>query len=175
METIVRNQVFGRLWDQAGSVRFDRHVDRAQNGQGRRAIKFKTDGFCKVLILEANHRPGFEVRLFGFPETPGLVNAEGAVTFANPVEAAELQALIRQIDRWTISFETIFGERIAGLPLNAASRDSAGDATDSETTGTTDDSETRSEENEQGEMSSCQTNCDNWDQEDAVAATSDRA
>lgn len=174
METVVRNQVFSRLWNQAGSTALDRPTDRAQNGQGRRAIKFKTDGFYKVLIVEVNRRPGFEVRVFGLPDQPGLVNSDGLVTFANPMETAELQGLIHQIDRWTTSFETVFGQRVADRPWNVASTDSSEDLAANERMGSTDQDQISSEENEGIAVPSCQSNRDEWDQE-GVAATSDRA
>lgn len=110
MESPYQNHVFSRLWEQAGGRVLNRRTERAQNEQGRRAIKFKTDGLHKVLILEADQRPGFEVRLCAFPEKPGIVSPDGAVTFAAPVATTSLERLIGQIDQWVLSFETIFGE-----------------------------------------------------------------
>ena len=107
---VEQNQVFSGLWLQAASGNLGRRVDRARNVQGQRALKFRTLGFHKALIVEANQRPGFIVRLYDFPKKSGLIDSNGAVTFANPVETEILLTLLNQIDRWASSFEILYGE-----------------------------------------------------------------
>ena len=104
------SQVFSGLWLQAASENLGRRIDRAKNIQGQRALKFKTRGFHKALILEANCRPGFIVRLCGLAEKPGLIDSRGVVTFANPVETESFGLLLSQIDRWASSFEILYGQ-----------------------------------------------------------------
>lgn len=112
-----QNQVFNDLWLQSASGSSGgRRVDQAKNSHGQRALKFKTRSFHKALILETDQRPGFMVRICDFAEKPGLIDSKGILTFANPVETESLAALLIQIDRWALSFETIFGERGATIP-----------------------------------------------------------
>lgn len=126
MTITTENHVFSRLWHQAAENVFNRPVERATNSQGSRAIKFKTDGMHKVLIFEVERRPGFEVRLCGFQHVPGVVSDGGIVKFSGPVETSSLGQLINQIDRWALSFETIFGEVVSDV-VDAPTRPALGE------------------------------------------------
>jgi len=111
METTQQNQNFNRLWEEVGSNNTNRRIERAQNTQGRRAIKFKTNGSRKTLIIEVEHDPGFEVRLCEFSEKDDLVSTDGIVTFAAPpAETVSLEDMVHLVDQWASSFETIFGD-----------------------------------------------------------------
>ncbi|MBN2374489.1 hypothetical protein JXL19_11950 [bacterium] len=125
-----RNHVFGNLWNNARNGGFDRQVDRARNNKGRRALKFETEGLHRVMILEADHRPGFEVCICGLTEKPGLINANGIITFAGSVETERLETLFKQIDHWIISFETIFGKGGMGISCNNGQEGPTVEATD---------------------------------------------
>lgn len=105
-----QNLVFDGLWHQAASGNVGRRVDCAINMQGKRALKFRTRGFHKALIVEANRRPGFIIRLCGFAHKPGLIDSDGVATFVNPIETEILKTLLNQIDCWVSSFETLYGE-----------------------------------------------------------------
>lgn len=109
MEPTIHNHVFSRIWDQVTGS-FDREVEQARNGQGSRAIKFRTEGLHRALVREVNSRPGFEVQLCDWPEIPGLVSETGIVTFAEPLPTSSLELLIRLIDRWVVAVETVYGE-----------------------------------------------------------------
>ncbi len=112
MENTIRqeNHVFGNLWGQAGSGNMDRRIERAKNSSGQRALKFKTYGFYKGLILESDRRPGFEVKVYDLEAKPGLIDAEGRITFAAPLEIESLSGLLVQIDQWVSSYETLYGQ-----------------------------------------------------------------
>ena len=160
-----RNQVFTQLWTQAVNGRYDRRLCCAQNNQGRRAIKFKTNGFQKALILEANQRPGFEVRLCEFVPRLGLINSQGTVTFANPVETETLAVLISQVDGWAKAYETLYGQQGTVIPSSSEAVDVAQEATDSEVMDSVNDLQTESEGNVESQSAADgETNYSNWDQ-----------
>lgn len=165
------NHVFSRFWIQAAGRGFDRQVWRAQNGQGRRAIKFQTEGFHKALIVEANHRPGFEVRLCDLAEKSGLVNSQGIISFASPAETERLETLIRQIDQWTISYEIIFGDKGEGIGENSESPDSKEEASGNESVSPSADSQSASGGTLEREASGGQANYEDWDQIEAKGET----
>ena len=105
-----QNHIFGRLWEQVPGTGSNRWVEKAQKQSGEKAIKFITHGFHKVMILESSQRPGFNIRLFGFPQKPSLIGDDGIINFVRPLETENLDALMNQIDRWVSSFEFLYGE-----------------------------------------------------------------
>ncbi len=117
MEDAIRqeNHVFGNLWGQAGSGNIDRRIERAKSSQGQRALKFKTYGFYKGLILESDSRPGVEVKVYELEAKPGLIDFEGRITFAVSLETESLSGLLVQVDQWVSSYETLFGQGGAGI------------------------------------------------------------
>lgn len=165
-----QNHVFSNLWIQAESGNLGRRVDRARNGQGRRALKFKTHGFHKALILEVNHRPGFVVRLCDFVEKAGLIDSDGIVTFANPIDTEALDTLLSQIDRWASSFEIIFGEKGAAIQVITESRNDAASGRDQDVNVVQDDehesAETESVTCEPETTDANEASTDDWDRMD---------
>ena len=137
--TAVHNHVFDSLWVQADPRGLGRPMERCANAAGRRALKFRTRGFHRAMIMEADHRPGFAVRVCGFAEIPGLVDSSGIATFANPLETESLITLLSQVDRWTSSYENLFGEKGVTIQACADSTEAIAQARDHDLNVTQDD------------------------------------
>jgi len=142
--------VFTRLWKQVANGGFDRQVERARNRHGGRAIKFRSE-FHKALVVETDRRPGFEVRLCGFPVTEGLVSQDGVVAFKKPVQTDSLEALIGAIDLWVRAYEALYGpaadhDAVApNSPVHRMSEDDHGTPDANASTGGSEPTERRNE------------------------------